>query len=55
MLRVEIPEIDQKELVNAIHDKHKNCQLDTEGVEKNVERILQSYKHILCGGDIWQF
>ena len=38
----------KEELINAIHDKHKNCQLD-KGVEKNVIRILQSYKHTLCG------
>ena len=39
----------KEELINAIHDKHKNCQLDNKGVEKNVIRILQSYKHTLWG------
>ena len=39
----------KEELINAIHDKHKNCQLGDKGVEKNVIRILQSYRHILCG------
>ena len=39
----------KEELINAIHDKHQNCQLDNEGVEKNVIRILQSYKHTLWG------
>ena len=40
---------DKEELINAIHDKHKSCQLDNKGVEKNVIRILQSYKHTLWG------
>ena len=36
ILRSEIPTIDKEELVNAIHEKHKNCRLDNNGVEKNV-------------------
>lgn len=39
----------KEELINAIHAKHKNCQLDNKGVEKNVIRIVQSYKHTLWG------
>ena len=39
----------KEELINAIHDKHKNCQLANKGVEKNVIRILQSCKHTLWG------
>ena len=39
----------EEELINAIHDKHKNCQLKNEGVEKNVIRIVQSYWNTLCG------
>ena len=39
----------EEELINAIHDKHKNCQLGNKGVEKNVIRIVQSYKHTLWG------
>ena len=40
---------DREELINAIHNKHENCQLDNEGVEKNVIRIIQSCKHTLWG------
>ncbi len=39
----------KEELINAIHDKHKNCKLHNKGVEKNVIRIVQSYKHTLWG------
>lgn len=49
ILKVEIPTADKEELVNAIHETHADCQLDDIGVEKNVIRILQSYKHILWG------
>ena len=49
ILQSSVPIADKEELVNAIHDKHKNCRLDNSGVEKNVIRILQSYKHTLWG------
>ena len=39
----------EEKLINAIHDKHKNCQLDNKGVENNVVRILQSSQHTLWG------
>ncbi len=49
ILQVEIPTADKEELVNAIHETHADCQLDNIAVEKNVVRILQSYKHTLWG------
>ena len=49
ILKSEIPKSDIEELVNAIHNTHKNCQLNNSGVEKNAIRILQSYKHTLWG------
>ena len=49
MLHTEITRAKIEELVNAIHKTHENCQLDTEGVEKNVKRILQSSQHTLWG------
>ena len=47
--QLEISRDDIEELVNAIHNTHEKCQLDNMAVEKNVERILQSYKHTLWG------
>jgi len=49
MLHAEFSRDDIEKLANAIHDKHKNCQLRTEAVESNVKRILQSYRHTLWG------
>ena len=49
MLQSEIPRAKIEELVNAIHKTHEKCDLDHIGVEKNVERILQSYRHTLWG------
>lgn len=49
ILQAEIPTADKEELVNAIHETHADCQLDDVAVEKNVIRILQSYKHTLWG------
>ena len=49
ILQSEISTTKIEELVKAIHNKHKNCQLDNSGVEKNVIRILQSYRHTLWG------
>ena len=49
MLHAEIARAKIEELVNAIHKTHEKCDLDHIGVEKNVERILQSYQHTLWG------
>ena len=49
MLYSEISRVEIEELVNAIHNTHEKCQLDNISVEKNVKRILQSYKHTLWG------
>ena len=49
LLQLDISRTEIDELANAIHTKHENCQLGDIGVEKNVERILQSYKHTLWG------
>ena len=49
LLQLDISRTEIDELASAIHTKHENCQLGDIGVEKNVERILQSYKHTLWG------
>lgn len=49
ILQAEIPTTKKEELVNAIHERHADCQLDNIAVEKNVIRILQSYRHTLLG------
>ena len=53
ILQVDIP--DPQKLIDAIHGKHENCQLNLNGAKKNAIRILQSFHHTLCGEIIGSF